>query len=63
VASMLLSCLGVILLRPTDPHHAVMIWCASLLAVSPYAMWVNARALGVNMLRPLSGGYWSRAAL
>ena len=26
------------------------------LLVFPYAMWVNARALGVNMLRPLSGG-------
>jgi O-antigen/teichoic acid export membrane protein len=63
LGSMLLGCLGVILFRPADPHHAVMIWCASQLAVCPYAMWVNARPLGVNLLRPLSFGYWPRAAL
>ena len=62
VASMLLGCIGVMVLRPTDPGHAVMIWCASQLAVCPYAMWVNARALGVNMIRPLSGGFHLRTA-
>jgi hypothetical protein len=40
-----------------------MIWCATQLAVCPYAMWVNARALGVNMIRPLSGGFHLRTAI
>ncbi len=62
IASMLLGCLGVVLFRPADPRHAVMVWCVSQLVVCPYAMWVNARALGVNLLRPLSGGYWPRPA-
>jgi O-antigen/teichoic acid export membrane protein len=63
VGSMLLGCIGVIVFRPTDPGHAVMIWCATQLAVCPYAMWVNARALGVNMIRPLSGGFHLRTAI
>jgi hypothetical protein len=60
---MLLGCCGVLLFRPTDPWHAVMIWGASQLLVYPYAMWTNARALEVNVLRPLSGGLvlWRQA--
>jgi hypothetical protein len=34
----------------------------SQVLVSPYSLWVNARALGVNMIRPLTGGFGSRAA-
>jgi hypothetical protein len=33
-----------------------MLWTVCQLVVCPYAMAVNARALGVGMLRPLGGG-------
>jgi len=39
----------------------VMIWTVSQLLVSPYSLWVNARALGVGMIRPLTGGFGIRA--
>jgi len=54
---------GVLLFRPSDPWHAVIIWSVSQILVSPYSLWVNARALGVNMVRPLTGGFGSRAAV
>ena len=56
LAGMLASAAGVLLFRPTDPWQAVMIWTLSQVLVSPYSLWVNARALGVNMIRPLTGG-------
>jgi hypothetical protein len=38
-----------------------MIWTLSQILVSPYTLWVNARALGVPIIRPLTGGFGSRA--
>jgi O-antigen/teichoic acid export membrane protein len=61
LASLVLSAAGVMLVRPTDPWQAVMIWTVSQVLVSPYTMWVNARALRVGILRPLSGGFVIRA--
>jgi O-antigen/teichoic acid export membrane protein len=61
LASLVLSAAGVLLVRPSGPWQAVMIWTVSQLLVSPYAMWVNARALRVGILRPLSGGFVLRA--
>ncbi len=53
----LVVCVGaVVLLRPETAWDAVMIWCAGQLAVVPYALAVNARALGVGWWRPVSGG-------
>jgi PST family polysaccharide transporter len=63
LASLIASSAGVLLLRPADPWHAVMIWTVSQVLVSPYSLWVNARALGVGMLRPMTGGLWSRPAV
>ena len=60
LAGMAASAAGVLLLCPTDPWHAVMIWTLSQVLVSPYSLWVNARALGVNMIRPLTGGLGRR---
>ncbi len=57
IAALMCGCGGVIILRPSDPWHAVMVWTASQLLVLPYAMWANARALGVRALRPLGGGF------
>jgi O-antigen/teichoic acid export membrane protein len=61
LAGMIASAAGVLLFRPTDPWHAVMIWMVSQVVVSPYSLWVNAKALGVNMIRPLTGGFGLRA--
>jgi O-antigen/teichoic acid export membrane protein len=63
LASLVLSAAGIMLLRPTDPWQAVMIWTVSQVLVSPYTMWVNARALRVGILRPLSGGFVIRPAV
>jgi O-antigen/teichoic acid export membrane protein len=62
IAALLLACGGVVVLRPQDPWHAVVIWTVAQIAVYPYAMWVNARALGVPMVRPISGGLVLRAS-
>jgi O-antigen/teichoic acid export membrane protein len=62
LAGLVASAAGVLLFCPTDPWHAVMIWTLSQILVSPYSLWVNARALGVNMIRPLTGGLGRRAA-
>jgi O-antigen/teichoic acid export membrane protein len=56
IAALILACLGVVLFRPDDPWQAVVIWSAAQVLVTPYAMWANARALGVTIMRPLSGG-------
>ena len=61
LAAMAAGSAGVLILRPTDPWQAVMIWTVSQILVSPYSLWVNARALGVGMLRPLTGGFRIRA--
>ncbi|HET6608764.1 MAG TPA: oligosaccharide flippase family protein [Rhodopila sp.] len=55
LAALVLTCAGVVLMPPADAWHAVMIWCTSQMLVLPYALWANARALGVGMLRPLRG--------
>jgi PST family polysaccharide transporter len=47
---------AVLLIGPDQPLAAVLVWCASQLAVSPYALWTNARALRVAPLRPLRTG-------
>ncbi|HEY0181764.1 MAG TPA: hypothetical protein VGC09_03060 [Rhodopila sp.] len=56
VACLIAGAAGVLLFHPTDAWHAVMTWTVSQVLVSPYSLWVNARALGVNMIRPLTGG-------
>lgn len=61
LAAMVAACLGVVVLRPGDPWQAVMIWTVGQVLVSPYALWANAQALGVGLLRPLTGGFRIRA--
>jgi O-antigen/teichoic acid export membrane protein len=57
LAGLVASAAGVLLFQPITPLDAVTIWTVSQLLVSPYSLWVNARALGVNVLRPLTGGF------
>ncbi|MBS0638657.1 MAG: oligosaccharide flippase family protein [Acetobacteraceae bacterium] len=61
IGGLLLACGGVILVRPADPWHAVVVWTAAQVLVYPYALWVNARALRVPIARPVSGGWLPRA--
>jgi PST family polysaccharide transporter len=56
LVALLASAAGVLLLRPACPWPAVLVWCGTQLLVSPYALWVNARVLRVNPLRPLRAG-------
>jgi O-antigen/teichoic acid export membrane protein len=46
----------VLLFRPAAPWDAVLVWCGAQLFVSPFSLWVNGRALGVNPVRPLRAG-------
>ncbi len=62
LVSLVCGCVGVMVLHPIDPWHAIMIWTASQLVVCPYTLWVNARALGVPLFRPLTGGSQLRPA-
>ncbi|MEA2776018.1 MAG: hypothetical protein QOF90_1424 [Acetobacteraceae bacterium] len=57
MAGLVGACAVVLVQRPTSPWQAVMIWTVSQILVSPYSIWVNARALGVSMIRPLTGGF------
>ncbi|HBK04542.1 MAG TPA: hypothetical protein DDZ81_01625 [Acetobacteraceae bacterium] len=61
LGSLVLSAAGVLLVRPVTPWQAVMVWTISQVLVTPYAMWANARALRVGIMRPLSGGFGIRA--
>lgn len=47
---------GVLVMEPADPVAAALVWCGAQAFVSPYAMWTNARVLGVGLLRPLRAG-------
>ncbi len=46
----------VLIARPADPWHAMLVWCGGQMFVSPYAMWMNGRVLGVGPFRPLRAG-------
>jgi hypothetical protein len=56
LAGLLATTVFVLLLRPATPWVAVLVWCSAQAFVSPYSLWVNARALGVGLLRPLRAG-------
>lgn len=56
LAGLLATSAFVMLLRPATPWMAVLVWCGAQVFISPYSLWVNARALGVGLLRPLQAG-------
>jgi PST family polysaccharide transporter len=56
LAGLLATIAFVLVLRPATPWMAVLVWCGAQLFISPYSLWVNARALGVGLLRPLRTG-------
>ncbi len=56
LAGLVATAVLVLLVRPADPWHAVLVWCGGQAFVSPYALWTNGKALGVGPLRPLRAG-------
>ena len=56
LAGLVATSVLVLIVRPADPWHAVLVWCGGQLFVSPYALWMNGRMLGVGPLRPLRAG-------
>jgi teichuronic acid exporter len=56
LAGLLATAALVLVVRPSDPWHAVLVWCGGQMFVSPYALWMNGRVLGVGPLRPLRAG-------
>jgi O-antigen/teichoic acid export membrane protein len=56
IAGTMATVFGVILLRPAEPMHAVLLWLGAQLVVSPYVLWTNARVLRTSPLRPLRAG-------
>jgi PST family polysaccharide transporter len=46
----------VLIVRPETPWTAVLVWCGAQMFISPYSLWMNARALDVGPFRPLRAG-------
>jgi len=56
MACLLLTLAGVALLHPSNAWQAVLVWCGAQALAAPYVLWVNGRAIGTGLLRPLRGG-------
>ncbi len=56
LAGLAATLIFVLATRPGTPWTAVLVWCAAQLFVTPYSLWVNARALAVGPFRPLRAG-------
>jgi hypothetical protein len=63
VAGLLAIVTGVLLLRPTSPLHAVLVWLAAQGLVSPYMLLANSHVLRMHPLRPLRAGVPTLAAM
>lgn len=56
IAGTMVTALGVLVIRPATPLHAVLIWLGAQISVSPYILHTNARVLGTTLFRPLRAG-------
>ena len=56
VAGLLAMLAGVAWLRPGNAMQAVLVWCGAQMLVTPYSLWINGRAVGSGLLRPLRAG-------
>jgi O-antigen/teichoic acid export membrane protein len=63
VAGTIGTALGVMLIRPASPMHAVLVWLGAQLLVSPYLLYANARVLRTRPLRMLRAGLPVLAAI
>ncbi len=48
---------GAMLLEPATPLGASLLWLAAHLIAMPYMLWINSRALGTGLFRPLRAGW------
>ena len=62
IAATTATLLGVLLIRPATPFHAVLVWLGAQMFVSPYILYANARVLRTRPLRPLRAGLPMTAA-
>jgi O-antigen/teichoic acid export membrane protein len=60
-AALLATLTGAAVLRPATPLQAVAVWAGAQALTSPYCLAMNARLVGVGMLRPLRAGLPSLA--
>jgi O-antigen/teichoic acid export membrane protein len=56
IAGTVATALGVLLIRPATPLHAVLVWLGAQIFVTPYVLQTNARVLGTTLFRPLRAG-------
>ena len=56
IAGLVVTVIGVLLIRPSTPLQAVLVWLGAQVFVSPYILTANARVLGTKPLRPLRAG-------
>ena len=56
IAGLVVVLAGLLVFRPTTPMAAVLVWTGAQLATNPYNLVMNARRLGVGLLRPMQGG-------
>jgi O-antigen/teichoic acid export membrane protein len=56
IATAALTLGGAVLLRPTTPQAAVLLWVAAQIVVAPYSVFMSARALRVWPMRPMRAG-------
>lgn len=56
VAGIIATSLGVLLMHPVTPVHAVLVWLGAQMFVTPYVLWANGHVLDTAPLRPLRAG-------
>jgi O-antigen/teichoic acid export membrane protein len=56
VAGTVATVCGVLLIRPANPLHAVLVWLGAQMFVTPYALWAYAHVLRTTPLRLLRAG-------
>ncbi len=56
IAALAATVVGVMLIRPASPMHAMLVWLGAQLFISPYLLHANARVLRTRPLRPLRAG-------
>jgi PST family polysaccharide transporter len=56
IAGTMATAVGVLMIHPATPLHAVLVWLGAQMFVSPYVLYTNARVLGTTLFRPLRAG-------
>src|SRR5262249_40860684 len=62
IAATAATLLFVLLIRPTTPLEAVLVWLGAQMFISPYVLYANARVLHARPVRPVRAGLPMAAA-